>query len=176
VSFRDAAERMWGAAGLRLLSSRLDPESRAASLDAIVVPVSMLPERYVLAWYQAALDGPCRGDMTEFRRFLCTMMDLGFGRVRKLFLGLASAEMVCSRAPDLWRHDHSHGRIEAVVEPGGRRGRVTLHDHVYTTTDLTRNAIAEIYRHALSLARVHNVTETHHQAPSGSLVVDVLWM
>ncbi len=171
-AFRAAVLRLWGEAQLRALGEAMPPDCRADTVDTALVAREWLPERYVMSWYAAAWNGPCAKQNKPFLELLDRMMDEGFGRVRKLFLGLATPSMFIAKAPSLWRHDHTHGEI-AVIDGGPGRFEVTLRDHPYTTTPLARMAIAEVYRYAFSLCRVHDVTSSHGLDPSGALLVRI---
>jgi hypothetical protein len=168
LGFRAAAEDVFGKAGLEAVRAALSAPARERTLG-VVVANAMLPERDVLEWYQVVLDGPARGDDEAFRRFLRSMINHGFGRVRKALLVTLTPYQIMDRAAELWRHDHDTGTLECSHSPGV--GVLTLRDHVYTQTRVSRLAIAEIYRHCGNLSRVKKVTETHGMQPDGSLRV-----
>jgi hypothetical protein len=174
MAFRDAANRLWGETGTREIGSRLSPKVRAETIELAAVNLVWVPEAYVLEWYQAVWDGPCEARSEAFRIFLDRMLDSGFGRVRKAFLGLAKPPMILGRAPSLWRHDHTHGALTVEgLKPGS--ARVRLADHPYTETPLGCLAIAEIYRYCIALCRVDDATEIHYREPNGALVVRLRW-
>lgn len=173
ASFREAAVELWGAEGLAQIAAALPAEVRADTVDRIVVHLEWLPERYVMSWYEAVWNGPAARAAPSFARFLDRMMDRGFGRVRKLFLSLVTPATMLDKAPDLWRHDHTHG--ELTIEHSVGTAKVRLQDHPYTTTPLARIAIAEIYRYCLSLGRARDVTETHYTDDQGALVLTLKW-
>jgi hypothetical protein len=142
--------------------------SRRATVEPVVLTDEWLPEEHVMAWYEAAW-AFCQRNEAEYFRFIDRMIDFGFGRVRKLLLSLASIAMVASKAPELWRHDHTTGELLSEYH----QGEVTLRlrGHLYTTTPLARRSIAEIYRYALSLTGKKNMTATHSLEPDGELRV-----
>jgi hypothetical protein len=100
-------------------------------------------------------------------------MDLGFGRVRKALLMLSKPSLLIDRAESLWRHDHSHGRLQATLLDGG--ARLVLSDHPYVSDPMAAMGIAEIYRYGFALCRVKNVTATHRRESAESLLVHVSW-
>ncbi len=173
VAFRAAASDLWGKDGVAAIAALLPDYTRDATLERIVVNVEWVPERHVMAWYEAVWNGPAARQQAQFARFLDAMMDRGFGRVRKIFLGLVTPMTMLEKAPELWRHDHTHGVLEIEAQPGS--AKVLLRDHPYTTTPLARVAIAEIYRYALSLGRARDVTESHYTEPDGSLILRLRW-
>jgi hypothetical protein len=95
--------------------------------------------------------------------------------VRRAFLSFATPVLLAQRAAELWRHDHTHGQL--VLDPDesipGRR-RVTLTEHPFVETPLSRTSFAEVMRYVLSLSRARNVRETHALS-AGALVVDLTW-
>jgi hypothetical protein len=176
-AFRAAALKSWGESGLRELAAGLPPEAREATIDCpVIVDTAWLPERYVMAWYRAALSGPCVRQMPAFLAFIDAMMNEGFGRVRKLLLAVVTAHQLLKRAPDLWKHDHDTGVLE-IADLQERQCNVYLHDHVYVSESLSRVAIAEIYRYALTLCRrVHHVEQAAIvENDSSSLRVTLRW-
>lgn len=174
AGFRAASEQLWGSAGLRAIAAQMPSEVRERTVDPIVISGEMLPERYVMSWYEAVWEGPAKRQQAVFCTFLDRMMDHGFGRIRKVLLGLVSAPQLAEKASGLWRHDHDTGILTTTTED--RVITVMLRDHLYTTTPLSRLATAEIYRYAFSLARgVHTPTQTHGLERDGSLRVRIVW-
>lgn len=174
MAFREAAHDLWGEDGEREIGKRLPDVVRAETLDLAAVNLAWVPEAYVLSWYDALWHGPCDKQREVFARFLCRMMDNGFGRVRKAFLAFAKPAMILSKAPTFWRHDHSHGEL-TVEALEADSAKVKLSDHPYTRTSLGCLATAEIYRYCVTLCRAKHVTEIHYRDPSGALVVRLRW-
>ncbi|AKU96404.1 hypothetical protein AKJ09_03068 [Labilithrix luteola] len=160
VGFRKAAIQLWGEPGLAEIGQIMPEEVRAATVDNVVVVGEWQPERYVMAWYDAVMTGPAKGDRAVFTKFIDRMMDAGFGTVRKLLLQLASPDQVAAQAADLWRHDHTHG-VLTPKKLDDQTQLFVLKDHPYTTTVLGRFAVTEICRYATELTRVKNVTAWH---------------
>jgi hypothetical protein len=171
---RAAATELWGDDGIAQIAERLPEDARRDTIESVVVTTEWLPERYMMAWYEAVWAAPARSLVQQFRRFIDKRMSHGFDRVRKSMLSQVTPEQLVTRAPDLWRHDHTTGTL--TVEMGANAASVTLLDHPYATTRVARMATAEVYRHALSmLSASRNVVETHTHEKNGSLVVRLTW-
>lgn len=151
---------MWGEPRLGEIGAHLPQEVRIATVDNPLIVGDWLPERYVMAWYEAVMAGPAKGDRSVFCTFIDRMMDIGFGTVRKFLLQMASPHHVAAQAASLWRHDHTHGTLTA-SRLGDLGFLFVLENHPYTTTPLSRLAISEIYRYATELTRTRNVTAWH---------------
>ena len=160
VGFRAAVLSMWGERGLEAIADRIDGETRRATVDPIVISGQWLPERYVMAWYEAVWEGPAGRSNADYLTFLDRMMDNGFGRVRKLFLAMATPHLLAAKAAELWRHDHSTGDL-VTERTSDSSATMILRDHAYLATPLSRLSIAEICRYAVSLSHVDDVAVTH---------------
>jgi eukaryotic-like serine/threonine-protein kinase len=172
IAMREAARDQWGAQGLSDLAERMPEDVARDTLGAFGIAALWLPERYVMAWYEAVWEGPAQRQSAAFRRFLDCMMDRGFGRVRRFMLSLVTPAQLLARAPGLWRHDHTHGELTCDIAEGG--AVLTLRHHAYLATPLSRLAIAEIYRYAVSLSRTSSVVEQHAMS-GGVLNVTLKW-
>ena len=91
-----------------------------------------------------------------FASFVQELCNNGFGRVRRLFLSLATPMMLASRAPDFWSYDHTTGTMVTEEVDGGVL--VTITDHPYVESVGCRVLMTEFMRHAVSLTRVGRVT------------------
>ncbi len=174
VGFRRAALDLWGMEGLKRIGDSMSDEARRRCLDPVVIEEEMLPERFVIEWYECTWAGPAARDRQAYNRFLDEMMDHGFGRVRKFLLGVATPTMVGIKAGGLWRHDHTHGELTTKVI-SDRAFELRLTDHPYVETPLARASIAEIYRYAMSLARARDVRAKHALMDSRTLSVTIEW-
>jgi hypothetical protein len=172
-SFRVSAVEIWGEDGLRAIAARLPEDTRARTLDEIVLPVAWLPERDVMRWHEVVFTGPARSDEVAFRRFMDRTMDHGFGRVRRLLLRFVTPHGLMQKAAALWRHDHTHGSLE--IESRERSLTGVLRDHPYSTTPISRLAIAEVFRYALEMSGVKNAREEHAPGGAGDLLVRLAW-
>lgn len=174
AGFRYAASDVFGRDALQQVAELMSDEARRRCIDVAVIDEEMLPERFVLEWYEAAWEGLAERDRDLYNRFLTRMMDHGFGRVRKLLLGMATPVMLAQKASQLWRHDHSHGELTCHTT-GERSLQLQLRDHVYVDTPLARSSIAEIYRYVGSLSRRKNVTSKHFLKDERILAVNIEW-
>jgi hypothetical protein len=164
---------LWGEFGWREVASALAPEVRATLLDGPVSPVGWVPERHMMALGEAVFAGPAGANEDAYRQLVTKMIDHGFGRIRRFVLQLAPPEALLSRAPDLWRHDHTHGELTVVHRPGEATARLRDHDHVQTA--LSRLTAAEAFRSALARTRAENVTVQHGLDTTGALEVVLRW-
>ena len=173
IAFREAAQDMWGDEGFRAIVERLPEDARAAE-GTMVSSLDWYPTRWLLAWLEAALEGPALGSTSVYHGYLARTVDLSFGRVRRALLKIATPPLLAQRAADLWRHDHSHGaivieRLEDRVLSG------TLSDHPFTETPLGRASITEVLRVLLSLARARNVRASHQLDSDARLAIRFTW-
>ncbi len=171
-ALRSAAVELYGEPGLQALGARMTPDCKRLTIDAVQVPSIWLPERLVIEWYQVVYGGPAKAEMPAFNRYLDKMIDHGFGRVRKALLNLLTPPKLLEKARDLWRHDHTHGIFKVDIKPNS--AIITLREHPYVADDLSRAAIAEIYRHCVNLSRTKVVSEKHAFS-DGVLQVDLAW-
>jgi len=172
-AFRHAALDLWGRDGMRELVARLPEDARRETADPkVILDHRWFPERHVMAWYQAAWIGPASHRADQFRIFIDRMMDSGFGTIRSALLRLVTPSQLLTRAPALWRYDHSHGVLDVTL--GERGATLRLYDHVYSSTPLSRLAVAEVYRYAVSLSRIRHVDEQHFEEGT-ALRVDLTW-
>lgn len=172
VASRAAAVAMWGDAVLRDIGARLPDEIRAALVDTAILVDPWLPERWVMAWQEAAWMGPAHEDEATFRRYVDRVVDAGFGRVRRLLVNLVTPATLCTRAAELWLDEHTHGDISA--QPDGRVVTIRLRAHPYVERPVARLVMAESLRHAASLTRAKDVEETH-RLDGDTLEVRLTW-
>lgn len=147
-------------------------EARVILLDAPVVPVAWVPERHMVTLSEAVFEGPAGGDEGVYKTFIDEMIGHGFGRIRRFFVQFAPPEALLSRAPDFWRHDHTHGELSVEIRPSS--ARVVLKDHLHATMPLSRLTCAETFRCALSRTRARNVV-VEHRPLDGALEVGLRW-
>jgi hypothetical protein len=110
--------------------------------------------------------------LPEFHTFTQKLCDNGFGRIRKLFLGLATPMMLASRAPEFWSYDHTTGTMTAQEIDTGVL--VNISDHDYARSVACRALMTEYIRHAVSLTRARLVTAAAQSDPD-ILKVRVRW-
>jgi hypothetical protein len=175
IGYRDAALHQWGDAGLAVLAAALPGDVRTATIDALVGAQEWLPTRHIMAWHDAAFAGPARANEVAYRAFVDQSVNLGFWRVQRLLLKIATPVMLIERASKLWRYHHTHGTLD-VSKSEARAVTLTLRDHPFTTDALARLTIAEAFRSILSMARARNVHEVHAEGGDAqTLVTRIGW-
>jgi hypothetical protein len=172
LGFRLACEERWGPEGLARAVELLPASIREAT--AGLMPLDeWIPEDFIIAWSQAVWDGPARRNETEYRAYVSLTIKHGFGRVKKLLLGMMAPAQIAPRAPGLWRGEHTTGSL-AVEVVGPHHLRCRLSDHPYVDAPLLRLAVAEAFRAVVGLTRAANVVETH--PPRGApLLINIRW-
>jgi hypothetical protein len=173
LAFRYAVLELWGEFGWREVTSALDAEARERLLGAPVSPVCWVPERHMMALSEAVFAGPAGGGEEAYLHFVTKMIEHGFGRIRRFVLQLAPPELLLGRAPELWRHDHTHGVL--TVSVAGSEALAVLRDHDHVRTPLSRLTAAQAFRAALERTRAKNVVVTHDLDPAGALEVRLRW-
>jgi hypothetical protein len=173
VSTRLAIVDLWGEAGWRDVAARLPEDARQTMTRGELTALGWYPTRFAQDCGRALLAGPGGGKETELRRFVRRSVDLGFGRIRRALLRLATPEMLASRAASLWRHNHSVGDV-SIEEMRAGAMRIVLRGHPFVEPPLSNIAFAEGLRHIVSLSGASDVRETHTRKGSG-LVVSLTW-
>ncbi len=163
TSKRQAVVDLFGAAGLELVGQGLPPDVRAETIHSSLTD-TWVPERWISLWQRAVWEGPAQRDAAEFNRFIDAMVDCGFGRVRRVLVKLATPALMAERAAELWRDEHSHGTMTAMIKKGAAELRLT--EHPYCTSTLAAMVIAESMRYVASLSlRAGNPTVSYNVAP-----------
>ena len=173
LAFREGAARAWGEDGVREVERLVPPEDRPAEGEPVEA-LAWVPTRWLVAWNQAAHDGPSRGEERAFHRYVAHTVDLSFGRVRRALLKIATPHLLAQRAADLWRHDHTTGTV-TIARVGDHEIHGVLSDHPFTSTPVARGAITEALRHLLSLARAERVRAVHQVEGPGRLAIRFTW-
>lgn len=172
IGFRTATEKMWGDSGYRSVSDALPPDVRERTAGMRPLP-DWIPLGDLIAWHVAVWDGPARRDEAVMIRHIHATVDLGFGRVKRLLLSLATPHTLAPRVVALWSDEYSTGRLET-SELEEKSIHLTLRDHAYVDVPLMRFVIAEVYRYVLSLTSAKNVTSVY-AVRDGALVVILRW-
>ena len=107
-----------------------------------------------------------------FVAFIEKLCDNGFGRLRRMFLSLATPIMLASRAPDFWAYDHATGKMTTEEVEGGVL--VSITEHPYAESKACRSLMTEYVRHAFSLTRVKRVTASE-DPERGKFGIVVQW-
>jgi hypothetical protein len=173
VSIRTAVQDIWGDDGWRHTVKRLPADAAAVAAGAELTALTWYPTRYVMAWEQAIYDGVSANDEAAFRRYLRRSTDFGFGRIRRTFLRFVTPDKLAERAPELWAHDHSTGKL-SVEDRSEGRAKLVLRGHPFVDSRLHRMAFAEVSRYIVSLSRIPNVHEQHEHVGS-AVVVQLTW-
>jgi hypothetical protein len=172
AAFVQAAQERWGDEGLADIRARMPPGEADEAFAPR--PPAWVPERVVIAWCFALWEGRVDRDRARYVAWLHRVMDLSFGRVKRLILGMAAPEKLFVLAEKLWRDDHTHGTLTG--ECDGKRGVFVLRDHPYNDTPQARATIAESFRYSVQLTRAKNVVETHARRVDGALEVKLRWL
>lgn len=174
VAFRTAVVEKWPEDGWQLVLDNLPPDSRDALWQGgIVTSGGWVAERHMVKLSEAIFNGPVKGDLEVYRTFLKRVIELGFGRVRRVLVQFAHPHAVLRRAPELWKHDHSHGELAITIEVKSALAVVT-HD-ILTATQLSRFTAAEMFRAVLSLTSAKDVKQEHGLDGDGHLRVLFKW-
>jgi hypothetical protein len=172
TALRSAALKFWGGFGWAEVLRGILLEARATLFESDISPAAWVPERLMMELAEQVYAGPAGGQRQVYEAFVRTMIEHGFGRVRRLLVRYAPPEALLSRAPELWTHDHSHGELKVQVAP--RCATAVLRKHPHVTTELSRLTAAETFRCALSLTRAQSV-EMSHSHESSELHVQLSW-
>lgn len=174
VAFRAASLAMWGNDGWQAVIDRLPHDTCEALVQGgVVIAAGWVPERHMVKLAEVVFDGPARGNIDTYREFVHQVIALGFGRVRRVLVQLAHPHAVLRRAPELWRHDHTHG--ELTVQMDEKSALVFVTHDVLTATQLSRATAAEMFRAVLTLTRARDVKQEHGLDAGGRLRVLLKW-
>lgn len=166
----EASRELFGDDGHRALLDRL-PSPIHAKLQS---PPEWVSLELVIAWIEAAWEGPLRQDHAQLARLVDRTLDLGFGRVRRLLLTIATPHGVVRRASELWRGEMSDGRL-VTYGTSPTSARFVLHDHPFLEHPLLRTLTAESFRHAIVLAGAKDAVAEHAGEVGQPLVVNLSW-
>lgn len=174
VAFKNAVVEKWKEPGWKLVVDGLPPDSREAICPAgIVSGAGWIAERHMVKLSEAIFNGPATSDYEIYRAHLKRVIELGFGRVRRVLVQFAHPHAVLRRAPELWKHDHSHGELTITIEDKSALAIVT--HEILTATQLSRFTAAEMFRAVLSLTSAKEVKEEHGLDADGRLRVLFKW-
>jgi hypothetical protein len=172
LGFRIACEQIWNKDSYEQAVALLPLAVRESTAGLLPIQ-EWVPETYIVAWAEAVWRGPAQQDEALMRRYVAASIANGFGRVRRFFLQMMTPETMARRAPEIWKQEHTTGRLEAEVIRE-RTAHVRLFDHPYVETPLMRMALAEAIRFSVSLTRAANVREKH-AARGHSLRIEITW-
>jgi hypothetical protein len=174
-AMRLAVLDVFGEDGLADVATRVSSDTRVQTVEASASPLAWVPERFLVEWHEAVLEGPAKRDDAALCRVINRRIDFGFGRVRKALLGLVGPEGVAKRATELWKHDHTHGVFALVIAKDSQSAAGTLSDHVFCASPIARRALAETFRYIVQLSRGVKVARETHGLQGDSLTIRVTW-
>ncbi len=168
-----SVRQIWGEPGLKQLRESLSPEVASTLFDRVLLPMAWYPESHFescceIVWRQLA-----REDDAAFFRFIHASIDSGWTIVHRALMRLATPQRLARRAPDLWRHDHTHG--ELLVDFRQTSGTVRIKGYPYPRSSIMHHGQAEALRHILTHARVRDVRATRHLDVGDDFVVTFDW-
>ncbi len=167
----DATRDLWGDDGLADVAARM-PARERAEFFAEPLP-EWSPTRAMIAFNFALWEGPAGRDKPLYFTWVRRVTDLSFGRVRKLFLSMATPERLVLGAGEMWKADQNVGTLVGHVE--GRCGTLVLRDHPYTETPQARAGISEMLRYILELSRAKAPVSSHALVAPGVLRIKIRW-
>ena len=167
----EATEHCFGREARQSVTASVSPELRSA-LESVATGMSWTPVRHVIDWSMAVWEGPANYDRAAMVEFTQRQVDMGFGRLRRALIALASPRLLLERAPELWEKDNRGGQVS--IDVGDHRATWRLVDHPYCAVPQARATMAEVLRYVVELTRARDVTESHGLS-GGALEVIVRW-
>jgi hypothetical protein len=165
---RTAAEQLWGEEGVRVILSLLPPDVLRAT-GGFVPLDAWLPVAFSVAWFEAVWNGPAGRQTQVFREYVALTIDLGFGRVKKFFLSMATPAMLAERSEKIWRDEFSTGSLKGkMLSP--TLATLLLSDHPFAESAVTRIVAAESFRRVVSYTVTTPVREFHTTTAEGLLI------
>jgi len=169
----EAVKEIWGDLGFAELRESLPPTVSRTLCDGIVLPMAWYPETYFESCCEVVWRRLSRMDDGAFFRFVHQSVDAGWTIFHRALMRLATPQRLARRAPDLWRHDHTHG--ELLVDFRETSGTVTIRGYPYARESVVRHGQAEALRYILSHARVRDVRATRHPDTGNDFAVTFDW-
>jgi hypothetical protein len=164
---------LWGEPGWAELRAHLPQEASRVLCERIVLPVAWYPETYFESCCDVVWRRLAREDDATFYRFVHRSVDSGWTIFHRALMRLATPQRLARRAPDLWRHDHSHG--ELLVDLRESSGTICIRDCPYARDSIVRHGQVEALRYILSHARVRAVRATRHTDTGDDFAVTLDW-
>jgi hypothetical protein len=169
----DAVRAIWGEPGFAELREHLPPSASRVLCEGIVLPMAWYPETYFESCCEVVWRRLARMEDASFFRFVHRSVDTGWTIFHRALMRLATPQRLARRAPDLWRHDHTHG--EMLVDLRERSGTVHIRGNPYARDSIVRLGQAEALRYILSHARVRTVRATRHVNTDDDFAVTLDW-
>jgi hypothetical protein len=172
IGFREACREMFGEVGYATVSEALPADVRERTAGMRPLP-DWVPLDDLIAWHFAVWTGPARRDEKRMLEHARATVDMGFGRVRRLLLSVATPHTLAPRVVALWREEYSSGHL-STGRLEDRSVHLTLNNHPYVDIPLMRMVMTEVFRYVLSLTLANGVTAVHTVRES-ALVVVLRW-
>jgi hypothetical protein len=164
---------LWGDRGASELREHLPPQARRVICEEIVLPVAWYPETYFESCCDVVWRRLAREDEGAFFAFIHRSVDSGWTIVHRALMRLATPQRLARRAPDLWRHDHTHG--ELFVDLHESHGTIRVRGYPYGPHSIVRRGQTEALRYILAHARVRDVRATPQDDADGDFLVLFEW-
>jgi hypothetical protein len=169
----EAVGEIWGEPGFAELRQHLPPSASRVFCDGIVLPMAWYPETYFESFCEVVWRRLARTEDASFFHFVQRSVDTGWTIFHRALMRLATPQRLARRAPDLWRHDHTHGQM--LVEIRESSGTVRIRGNPYPRDSIVRQGQAEALRYILSHARVRSVRATRHADTDDDFAVTLDW-
>ena len=168
-----AVKELWGEDGYRSLREQLPPDARRQLCDDIVLPVGWYPEAHFerccdIVWRRLA-----REDPDAYVSFIHRSVASGWSIVHRALLRLATPQRLARRAPERWRHDHTHGELTVELREGS--GTIRIRGYPYPRDSVMHDGQAEAMRYILSHARVRDIVAKRHADAGDDFWVTYEW-
>ena len=173
IGFRAACEEMWGEKGFAQICAALPPDVRERTAGILPLDKWNALED-LIAWHRVVWQGPAARDEKLMTAHIHATVNAGFGRVKRLFLRLATPRTLAPLVAALWRDEYSTGLLEATF-PDEHSVELTLSSHPYVDDPLMRFVISEVFRYVLSMTNVERVDIAAYGVREKSLSVLLRW-
>jgi hypothetical protein len=170
LALLEATRELYGESWVARLGSHLP----SSMLTRLRERSDWIPVEYVMAWFEAAWDGPLVQDEAALRRFVDRIIDLSFGRVRRLLLSIVPPHGIVRRGPELWRGELSDGRfVSYATSPTS--AHVAIYEHPLLDSAVMRLVTVEALRYSLSLSGAKDLVAHHEGGLGEPLVISMSW-
>ena len=173
IGMKSAALELWGPDAVASLARSLSTEARVAIFDDLLLPMGWIAESSVIEFWRAAYEGPLEAREGALVKYVESAVMHGWGRFRKVFVGLMTPALLTERAPALWRHDHTHGVVEATML--GNTGVVRLIGHEYGASPVACRFMAASFQAIVAMSRAKDVTSVYSVDERRTLTVRLAW-
>jgi hypothetical protein len=168
-----AVKDLWGEDGMGALREHLPADTSRELCDQIVLPVGWYPEAHFEQCCDVVWRRLAREDRDAYVTFIQRSVASGWGIVHRALLRLATPQRLARRAPELWRHDHTHGELS--IELRESSGTIRIRGYPYPRDSIMHDGQAEALRYILSHARVHDIVAKRHADAGDDFMVTLEW-